>query len=218
MLLHRWDVSPAEAIGIQHTLRDKVLVQPVRHPPRTIGGLDVHSDRGAVAVLSFPGLQWIAGAVVEHLVSFPYVPGLLAFREIPALLAAIKQLDVLPDLLLCDGHGVAHPRRFGVACHLGLWVERPTIGCAKSRLCGQHTELSSERGATVPLFDGQEIIGAVLRTKKNVKPVYVSAGHRAGLQDAINVVLRCTPRYRLPEPLRFAHRMARGNQPVPRLR
>jgi len=129
-------------------------------------------------------------------------------------LAAIAKLDVLPDLLLCDGHGIAHPRRFGVACHLGIWVERPTIGCAKSRLCGQHADLPLERGATVPLTDGNDVMGAVVRTRAKVKPVYVSVGHLVDQNDANNVVLRCAPRYRVPEPLRIAHMMAQsGRQP-----
>jgi deoxyribonuclease V len=214
MLRHRWDISPAEAVRIQQKLRTQVIVRSLDRSPRTVAGLDVHQDRGAVAVFTFPDLKWLTGATARHRVTFPYIPGLLAFREMPALLAAIAKLDVLPDLLLCDGHGIAHPRRFGVACHLGIWVERPTIGCAKSRLCGQHADLPLERGATVPLTDGGDVMGAVVRTRAKVKPVYVSIGHLVDQKDANDVVLRCAPRYRVPEPLRIAHMMAQsGRQP-----
>lgn len=208
MLRHRWDISPAEAVRIQQKLHTRVIVRPLDRSPRTVAGLDVHQDRGAVAVFTFPDLKWLTGATVRHRATFPYIPGLLAFREMPALLAAIAKLDVLPDLFLCDGHGIAHPRRFGVACHLGIWVERPTIGCAKSRLCGQHADLPLERGATVPLTDGGDVMGAVVRTRAKVKPVYVSIGHLVDQKDANDVVLRCAPRYRVPEPLRTAHMMA----------
>jgi deoxyribonuclease V len=210
MLRHRWDVSPAEAVELQRELRDQVIVQPLRRPLRTVGGLDVHENRGAVAVLTYPDLEWIAGAVAECPVSFPYVPGLLSFREVPALLAAIARLDPWPDLFLCDGHGLAHPRRFGLACHLGLWLGHPTVGCAKSRLCGRHAELAGERGSTAPLIDGGQVVGSAVRTRANVKPVYVSTGHLSRLQDAIEVVVNCAPRYRLPEPLRIAHTMAKS--------
>jgi len=210
---HRWDVSPAEAVLIQRKLRDRVRIRSLHRPLRTVGGLDVHAGRGAVVVFTFPDLQWLTGAVAEQPISFPYVPGLLSFREMPALLAAIEQLDTLPDVFLCDGHGLAHPRSFGVACHLGVWLERPTIGCAKTRLCGRHTDLDRERGATVPLIDGEQVIGAVVRTRTDIKPVYVSVGHLVDLQDAIEVVVGCTPRYRLPEPLRFAHTLAKSGRP-----
>jgi len=183
---------------------------------RTVGGLDVHGDRGAVAVLTWPDLEWVAGAMAEHPAPFPYVPGLFSFREIPALLAAIEQLDAPPDVLLCDGHGLAHPRRFGLACHLGVLLEQPTIGCAKTLLCGNHAEVGPHRGSTAHLQDGQ-VIGAVVRTQTNVRPLYVSVGHLVELEDAVEVVLHCAARYRLPEPLRFAHTMAKtGHYPVPR--
>lgn len=208
-LQHHWEVPPAEAVRIQQQFHDRVSVQPLRGQPSTIAGLDVHAERAAVAVLSFPDLTWITGAIAETPISFPYVPGLLSFREVPAMLAAVEQLDTLPDLFLCDGHGVAHPRRFGIACHWGLWVERPTIGCAKSRLCGHHRDLAPMRGATAPLIDDDEEIGAVVRTRTNVRPVYVSVGHLTDLHDAVRVILSCTSRYRLPEPLRMAHAMAK---------
>lgn len=217
MLRHRWDVTPSEAANIQRKWRDHVVVQPIDRPPRTVGGLDVHENRGAVAVLSLPDLQWFAGAIAECPVRFPYIPGLLSFREMPALLAAVAKLDTLPDVFMCDGHGLAHPRRFGIACHWGLWMERPTIGCAKSRLYGHHAEPGPERGAAAPLVNGDEVIGTVLRTRANVKPVYVSVGHLVNLEDAVRLVLACAPRYRLPEPLRLAHAMARQGR-IPGIR
>jgi deoxyribonuclease V len=214
-LTHRWNVSAAEARQIQELLRDRVRVQPLVHVPRTIGGLDVHDGRGAVAVLAWPSLEWIDGAIARRPVSFPYIPGLLSFREAPLLLAAIEQLGAVPDLLLCDGQGLAHPRRFGLACHIGVWLEQPTIGCAKTRLCGQYAEPGRERGSTVPLYQDSRTIGAVVRTRTAVKPVYVSIGHHITLVQAVEVVLRCAPRYRLPEPLRVAHTMAKtGNRPT----
>jgi deoxyribonuclease V len=213
-LAHRWDVSAVEARQIQERLRDQVREQPLAHVPRTIGGLDAHDKRGAVAVLSWPGLKWVDGAIAQREVTFPYISGLLSFREAPLLLAAIEQLDAVPDLLLCDGQGLAHPRRFGLACHVGLWLEQPTIGCAKTRLCGRHAKPERERGSTVPLYHDGCTIGAVVRTRTAVKPVYVSIGHRITLAQAVEVVLRCAPRYRLPEPLRVAHTMAKtGTHP-----
>jgi deoxyribonuclease V len=164
-------------------------------------------------VLTYPDLEWLTGAVAESPVRFPYVPGLLSFREIPALLAAIEQLDVLPDVILCDGHGIAHPRRFGLACHLGLWLGQPTVGCAKSLLYGQHADPALERGSVASLVGGEQGIGAVVRTRTNVKPVYVSVGHLISLSDAVEIVLNCASRYRLPEPLRAAHRMAKSGRP-----
>jgi deoxyribonuclease V len=213
-LAHRWDVSAVEARQLQERLRDQVREQPLAHVPRTIGGLDAHDKRGAVAVLSWPGLEWVNGAIAQREVTFPYISGLLSFREAPLLLAAIEQLDAVPDLLLCDGQGLAHPRHFGLACHVGLWLEQPTIGCAKTRLCGRHAKPERERGSTVPLYHDGCTIGAVVRTRTAVKPVYVSIGHRITLAQAVEVVLRCAPRYRLPEPLRVAHTMAKtGTHP-----
>jgi deoxyribonuclease V len=168
-----------------------------------------------VAILSYPELGWQAGAIVEHPVTYPYIPGLLSFREVPVLLAAIERLQVLPDLFLCDGHGLAHPRRFGLACHLGVRLDHPTIGCAKTLLSGHHARLGTARGATALLQEKGQTLGAVVRTRENVRPVYVSIGHRVTLQDAIAVSLGCSPRYRLPEPLRIAHTMAKsGHLPV----
>ncbi len=211
---HEWDVSPTQAVRIQLGLRHKVVVR-AGGPFYSVGGLDAHDGRGAVAVFTLPDLRWLTGAVAERTVTFPYVPGLLSFREMPLLLAAIERLDFLPDLFMCDGHGLAHPRRFGVACHLGVWLEHPTLGCAKSRLCGHYEPPSGERGSSSLLYDGSEVIGAVVRTQDNTRPVYVSAGHLIELREAIEVVLRCAPHHRLPEPLRYAHMMAKAGRILP---
>jgi deoxyribonuclease V len=165
-----------------------------------------------VAVISYPDLKWVAGETATLAVGFPYVPGLLSWREAPVLLATLAKLEDLPDLLLCDAHGLAHPRRFGLACHLGVWLDRPTIGCAKTRLCGSHGAVASTRGSMEPLLDDDAQIGVVLRTRSRVKPVYVSVGNLVTLQDAIEIVLGCSPRYRIPEPLRVAHQMAKSGR------
>jgi deoxyribonuclease V len=161
-----------------------------------------------VVVLTFPDLELVEHAIARQPTDFPYVPGLLSFREIPTVLEALAQLATSPDLILCDGQGIAHPRRFGIACHLGWWLDRPTIGVAKSRLIGEHEEPGPEKGSWTPLRHRDEVIGAVLRTRTNVKPVFVSPGHRVSLETAIHYTLACTPRYRLPETTRHADRLA----------
>lgn len=210
----RWDVSPAEAMALQESLAGSVVrvdrLEAVRH----VCGIDVDfTENGAVAraaavVLSFPGLELREHAVAARKVSFPYIPGLLSWREIPAALVALEKLSITPDLLFCDGHGVAHPRRCGLASHIGLLAGLPSIGVGKTRLIGEHRPPSARRGAWEPLMDRGEQIGAVLRTRTGVKPVYVSIGHRVSLETAIGYVLACAPRYRLPETIRWAHRLA----------
>jgi deoxyribonuclease V len=183
---------------------------------RRVAGIDVGFEqdgaisRAAVAVLDFPELRLVESAVARLPTSFPYVPGLLSFRETPAVLEALGRLSERPDLLLCDGQGYAHPRRFGLACHLGVLTGLPSIGVAKSRLIGTHGALPEEKGAWIPLRDGDETVGAVLRTRDGVAPLYVSIGHRVSLPTAIRWVLACTTRYRLPETTRQAHRLASG--------
>ena len=183
---------------------------------RRVAGIDVGFEqdgaisRAAVAVLDFPELRLVESAVARLPTSFPYVPGLLSFRETPAVLEALGRLSERPDLLLCDGQGYAHPRRFGLACHLGVLTGLPSIGVAKSRLIGTHGALPEQKRAWVPLLDGDETIGAVLRTRSAVAPLYVSIGHRVSLPTAIRWVLACTTRYRLPETTRHAHRLASG--------
>jgi deoxyribonuclease V len=166
--------------------------------------------RAAVVVLSFPDLVLQEQALALTPTTFPYVPGLLSFREAPAALAALNRLAIRPDLLLIDGHGWAHPRRMGLACHLGLLSRIPAIGVAKSRLVGSHESLPETRGGQVPLLHKGEVIGVVLRTRTRVKPIYVSIGHRVSLETAVAYTMACTPKYRLPETTRQAHRLASG--------
>jgi deoxyribonuclease V len=213
---HSWDVTPKEAIAIQQRLRGLVRIGDDYAPPRYVAGVDVGFEerntitRAAVAVLSFPELELVERAIARLPTSFPYVPGLLSFREVPAVLAALEQLSRLPDMLLCDGQGLAHPRRLGIASHLGVLLDLPTIGVAKSRLCGRHDEPGEDKGAWEPLWDGEELIGCVLRSRSRVKPLYISPGHRVGFDTARELVLACTTRYRLPETTRWAHRLASG--------
>lgn len=211
---HVWDLNPTEAIELQNALRHKVILSDHFSPPKRVAGVDVGFEqqgkitRAAVAVLKFPELEPLEHAVARLPTTFPYVPGLLSFREIPSILKAMEQLKQTPDLLLCDGQGFAHPRRFGLACHLGLITDMPAIGVAKSRLIGSHEMLADEKGAWVPLMDKKEEIGAVLRTRTRVKPLYISVGHRISLHTAIRYVMACTTRYKLPETTRAAHRLA----------
>jgi len=215
---HPWDLSPREAIRLQETLRAHVVVEPVRFPLYRIAGADVSfragQARAAVVVLDYVTLQPIEQIVVETPVSFPYVPGLLAFREAPAVLAALERLHTAPDLLMVDGHGLAHPRRFGLACHLGVLLDWPTIGCAKSVLVGRHSPPQDIPGSVTELTDKGEVLGAAVRTRKGAAPVIVSVGHRVDLASAIRVVLDCARGYRLPEPARLAHRLTSGPNPT----
>lgn len=211
---HDWQLSPREAIATQTRLRGDVETVDRLGEVRTVAGIDVGFEdggritRAAVVVLSVPELKPVALAVARRDTCFPYVPGLLSFREIPAVLAVLEKLERLPDLILCDGQGIAHPRRLGIASHLGLLLDVPTIGIGKSRLCGQHGRVPEQRGAWTALVDKQETIGAVLRTRAGVKSVYVSSGHRISLDTAVHWALCCTTRYRLPETTRWAHRIA----------
>ncbi len=201
---------------MQRELRAHLILTDQLGPVRRVAGVDVGFEAGgtvtraAVAVLCYPELDVLETATARCPTTFPYVPGLLSFRELPAVLAALEQLREPPDLLLCDGQGIAHPRRFGIASHLGLLVDIPAIGVAKTRLCGTHAEPPHQRGAWTPLRADEEIIGAVLRTRIGVKPLYISPGHRIGLETALAYVMRCCTRYRLPETTRHAHRLASG--------
>ncbi len=215
-ITHSWDLSPSEAIALQEKLRQKVTLFDQFTPPKRIAGVDVGFEksgeitRAAIAVLDFPGLKPVEESVARVPTRFPYIPGLLSFREIPAILQAFNQLSKRPEMLLCDGQGYAHPRRFGLACHLGLLLDIPAIGVAKSRLIGKYEGLPLEKGAWVPLVDKAETIGAVLRTRTGVNPLYISTGHRVSLQSAIHYVLAATTRFKLPETTRAAHRLASG--------
>lgn len=180
----------------------------------TVAGVDVGFEEGgaiaraAVVVLSFPGLTPVAHAVARRPVRFPYVPGFLSFREAPAILDALDQLAAPPDLVICDGQGIAHPRHFGIACHLGVISGLPTIGCAKSLLVGSHAPLPDERGARVELLYRRTQVGWVLRTRAGTRPVFVSPGHRVSMEASANLVMACVTRYRLPETTRCAHQLA----------
>jgi deoxyribonuclease V len=213
---HPWNLSPAEAIALQRELRPHLILEDRLGPVRRVAGVDVGFEAGgtvtraAVAVLRYPELDVLETAIARRPTTFPYVPGLLSFRELPAVLEALEQLREPPDLLLCDGQGIAHPRRLGIASHLGLLVDIPAIGVAKSRLCGMHEEPPNQRGAWTPLWAEGEIIGVVLRTRPGVKPLYISPGHRINLATAIQYVMACCTRYRLPETTRHAHRLASG--------
>ncbi len=210
--LHSWDVTPGEAAAWQQRLRPQVRLEPFAGPVRRVAGVDVsfRADRAraAVVVLSFPALELVDQAWAEVAVSFPYIPGLLSFREGPAVLAAFARLALWPDLIIFDGQGIAHPRRLGLASHLGLFLDLPSIGCAKSRLCGEHDEPGPARGDWAPLYHKGEVVGAALRSRPGTRPLYVSPGHRVDLETAIRHVLACCTRYRLPETTRRAHRLA----------
>jgi len=209
--LHSWDLTPGEAIEVQKQLRDLVRLEPLARPASAIAGADISFNKfsetvyAGIVVLSLPDLRIIESAGVRSVAKFPYVPGLLSFRETPSLLEAWDKLKTKPDVLMLDGQGIAHPRRFGIACHVGLLLDLPTIGCAKSILVGRHGALELEAGSQAPLIDRGEQVGVALRTKNKVSPVYVSPGHLIDLDSAVDLVLRSTGKYRQPEPTRQAH-------------
>jgi deoxyribonuclease V len=211
---HPWPKSVAEARTLQDKMRHRVITRDRLNTVRFVAGVDVGFEdsgritRAAVVVLNFPDLEFCDQSIAQRRTRFPYVPGYLSFREAPAVLAAFERLRIVPDLLLCDGQGYAHPRRFGIACHLGLLTNTPSIGVAKSRLIGVHGEPGIKKGESVPLIDRGETVGAVVRTRDGVNPLYISIGHRISLKTAINYVVRCTTKYRLPETTRRAHRLA----------
>ncbi len=219
VFVHPWDVVPAEAREIQRQLCGRVLVEPLACSPEVIAGIDISIKekraRAGVVLYSYPELVPLQAVTAEMSVSFPYVPGLLAFREGPVVLAALEQLTSRPDVLMFDAQGLAHPRRMGLATHLGILLDVPTVGCAKSRLCGTYVEPGEQKGSWSPLVKDDQVIGAVVRTRDGVRPVFVSVGHRMDLETAILLVLGCATRYRLPEPTRWAHRVA-GGESLPR--
>ena len=215
--LHGWRLSISQALDWQNRLAAQVSRNSEVSAPRFIAGVDIATGRarglatGAIVVLSYPELSVAEIKVACGRLDFPYIPGLLSFRELPLILAAGDRLSITPDLILVDGQGIAHPRRFGLASHLGLIWDTPAIGCAKSRLCGSHEEPAVEPGGYAEVRDGEETIGAALRTRRGGKPVYVSIGHKVDLETALHWVLECCRGYRLPEPLRLAHLAAGGN-------
>jgi len=224
--LHSWDLSCSQAIALQKQLAQQVQQIELKTKPKTIAGLDcaLSKDEGrivaAVVVLQHTeateslfgpvkqtDFKLIETATASQELTFPYIPGLLSFRESPVCIAAVEKLKKEPDAFMIDGQGLAHPRRFGIATHLGLFFDRPTIGCAKSRLLGSFEEPSPEKGAYSPLKDGDDVIGAVVRTRANVEPVFVSVGNKCLLKDAIEITLAWTTKYRIPEPTRLAHQL-----------
>jgi deoxyribonuclease V len=214
--LHGWQISVAEAKKIQLELAEQVSHQSEAIQPRYIAGVDISAPdstgiaRAAVVILEYPELQVTEIKTTEDKLNFPYIPGLLSFREAPLILAACRKLSINPDLMLVDGHGIAHPRRFGIASHLGLLLDLPSIGCAKSRLCGTHSPVNAGVGDYAELVDNDEIIGAALRSKIASNPIYISIGHMIDLPTAIQMVMKCCRGYRLPEPARLAHLAASG--------
>lgn len=213
-MLHAWQITPSEAIALQSQLAHQV-VDDVPLPLtsiRTIAGVDV-SVRGrestaAVVVLSFPDMRLVQRVRACADTPFPYIPGLLSFREMPVILRAFEQLHTMPDVLMVDGMGRIHPRQFGIACHLGLWMNLPSIGVGKTPFIGTHAPLGAEKGANSPIIYHDEILGVALRTRENTKPLYISVGHLCDLQTAMAVVMACVGKYRQPEPIRHAHHVA----------
>lgn len=222
--LHDWNVSPAGAVALQQQLRSQIRIQPLTRPVRTIAGCDISFNKfeetvyAGIVVLDLETLETIDEVGIVGTATFPYVPGLLSFREIPSLLQAWQTLATEPDAVMFDGHGTAHPRRIGIASHAGLFLNRPTFGCGKSVLVGNYDEPAPERGHWSPMKHYGEVIGAALRTKTNVNPVYVSPGHLIDLDTAIDLTLRCHGKYRIPEPTRRAHNLVnalrRGERPA----
>ncbi len=206
----RWNLTPGEAVQLQQTWRERVETQDRYAPLKYVAGADMAFDPetnlafAGVIVYRLPGLEEVERRAVRRKLRFPYVPGLLSFRESPILLAALARLRAQPDVILIDGHGLAHPRRFGIACHLGLLLDRPTIGCAKSILVGQSAEPDAQAGAMAPLVHQGETVGMVLRTRDRVKPLYVSIGHRFSLESAVQIVVQCVDGFRIPKPTREA--------------
>ena len=211
---HPWVKTVAEAKTIQSQLRERVIKEDCLEEVRHVAGVDIGFEdkyattKAAIAILTYPELELVEQQIARIPTAFPYVPGYLSFREIPAILAAFPQVKTIPDLILCDGQGYAHPRRLGLACHLGILLDIPTIGVAKSRLIGEHEELPLTKGSQQPLIDKGETIGMILRSRTNVKPIYVSIGHRISLPTAVEYVVGCLTKYRLPETTRWADKLA----------
>lgn len=209
--LHNWDITSEKAFVLQRTLAKQVKILPFEKKVETIAGIDCGFTKdkknivACIVVLSAENFEIIETVYAVKKVRFPYVPGLLSFREAPVCIAAAEKLKITPDCIIVDGQGLAHPRRFGLGCHLGLFLDIPTIGCAKSRLTGEFKAPAVTKGSTSPLKDKGETIGSVVRTRSGIKPVFVSVGNKCRLSDAVRVVLECCTKYRLPEPSRLAH-------------
>jgi deoxyribonuclease V len=215
--LHNWNLTPDEAARVQKELRSRLILTWDQRPVATIGGVDIsiktETARAAIVVLRYPELTPLEGVIADAPLVFPYIPGLLAFREGPAVLAAWNEIKNKPDLLMFDGQGIAHPRGIGIASQMGLWLERASIGVAKSRLYGRHEEVGPQRGDRADLIDKQgNVIGTVVRTREKTNPLYVSPGHLIDVEQATQFVLNCSAGYRLPEPTRWAHKVAGGEK------
>lgn len=213
--LHNWNLTPEEAVRVQSDLQQRLVLTWDNRPVTMIGGVDVSIKpeiaRAAIVVLSYPELKPVEAALADAPLVFPYIPGLLSFREGPAVLLAWSKLQNKPELLMFDGQGIAHPRGIGIAAQMGLWLERPTIGVAKSRLYGRHEEVGAQRGARADLLNKSgNLIGTVLRTREKSNPLYISPGHLMDVEHATQFVLDCCTGYRLPEPTRWAHKVAGG--------
>jgi deoxyribonuclease V len=217
----KWNINTAQARELQEELSGKIIGFNDSLKPKYIAGIDVSASRfssigqAAIAVLSYPGLELIDLAVAKDEIKYPYIPGLLSFREMPLILQAWERLNILPDLIIMDGQGIAHPRRLGIASHIGLVLDIPSIGCAKSRLIGEHDSPPEKAGNYSLLTDNGDIIGAVLRTRYSVKPLYISVGHKISLEQSISFILNCCRGFRLPEPIRFAHSKAGNKDKLP---
>jgi deoxyribonuclease V len=215
--LHNWNLTPDEAARVQSELRSRLILTWDQRSVATIGGVDIsiktETARAAIVVIRYPELTPVEGVIADAPLVFPYIPGLLAFREGPAVLATWNELQNKPDLLMFDGQGIAHPRGIGIAAQMGLWLERPTIGVAKSRLYGRHEEVGPRRGDRTDLLDKQgNLIGTVVRTRERTNPLYISPGHLMDVEHATQFVLNCSTGYRLPEPTRWAHKVAGGEK------
>ena len=209
--LHPWNPSPKEAVAIQRRLFPFLNLEKLHGPVRYIAGTDISFSRGShiiwagTVVFSYPDMKRIEEKWIKEKTEFPYIPGLLSFREVPGVIKALKRLDTEPDLILCDGQGIAHPRGLGLASHLGLVINKPTIGCAKSRLIGEFKEPGNRKGDHSDLIFRDRVIGAVLRTRTGVKPLFISQGNMITLQESLKIVIDCCLKYRIPEPVREAH-------------
>lgn len=215
VIQHQWNLSEMEAVELQRELAKKVITEDGLDPIHHVAGVDVAYSKNndtliaAIVVLELDSLKIVESVVIEDTVQFPYIPGLFSFRELPPIIKAFEKIKTTPQLVVCDGQGLAHPRRFGLACHLGILYDIPTIGCGKTKLSGNFTEPDQHRGAQSPLIDNREIIGNVLRTQKNINPIFVSIGHRISLTTACQWILKLAPKYRLPETTRQADQLVK---------
>lgn len=221
--LHPWDISPTEAIALQKELASRVVLQPLPSACNLIAACDVSNDVGgdtlfaAIVVLDRRDFSVIEEVTVQDKVGFPYVPGLLSFRELPLLVQGFAQLKVKPDLVICDGQGIAHPRRLGIASHLGLWLNIPTIGSAKNILCGKYEEPGIAKGSKSPIIHHKQTIGYAVRSRDKVKPIFISPGHLADLDSSVDMVMSLTDKYRIPVPIRYVHNLSNAVRKESRL-